>query len=258
MLASTRQPWTRRAALLLTITLLAAGDRLAAATGHPAPVGTIPCRALVSQYLTDAPLIRRADDRIARLLDGRHYGQAVAALRAAVSRYPDAWAGLALGNLYAAGLGVPRSAGEAFRWYLWSAQRGNRFAQREVANAYLDGEGTRRNAAEAAYWFRIGIDPFQVARMYYSLSRTYAEGHLVPVNPDKEIYYRDKSLADLRALTKEPNGEAAYYLGLAYEQGDGVPRDRAKAVGYLCRAAALRYADAFAAIRHLQGRGDSK
>lgn len=36
------------------------------------------------------------------------------------------------------------------------------------------------------------------------------------------------------------------------ENGHGVPRDRAKSVGYLCRAAALQYV-AIAAIRHLQG-----
>ncbi|MGH8200901.1 MAG: tetratricopeptide repeat protein [Steroidobacteraceae bacterium] len=127
------------------------------------------------------------------------------------------------------------------------------FAQRQVANAYLDGEGTQRNIAAAAYWFRIGIAPFQVARMYYSLSQTYVEGHLAPVNHDKEIYYRDKSLTELRALAKDPNAEAAYYLGLAYEHGDGVPRDRTKAVGYLCRAASLQYASAITALRRLQG-----
>ena len=66
------------------------------------------------------------------------------------------------------------------------------------------------------------------------------------------------SLADLRALAKEPNGEAAYYLGLAYEYGDGVPRDRTKALGYLCRAASLQYAAAMTAIRRLQGQGPSE
>lgn len=200
--------------------------------------------------------MRRSDERIARLLDGQRYRQAASALRSAVSHYPDAWAGYALGNLYAAGLGVPRSADDAFRWYLWSAKRGNRFAQRQVANAYLDGEGTRRNAAEAAYWFRIGIAPFQLARMYYGLSGTYARGHLAPVNRDKAGYYLDKSLTDLRALAKEPNGEAAYYLGLAYELGYGVPRNRAKAVGYLCRAASLQYDSAISALRRIQERSN--
>jgi hypothetical protein len=208
---------------------------------------------VVHTFLARAPVMRRADESIARLLNERHYRQAAAALRGGVRRYQDAWAGYALGKLYAAGLGVPRSAGDAFRWYLWSAERGDRPAQQEVANAYLNGDGTRRNAAQAAYWFRIGIAPFQLARMYYSLSQTYAEGHLAPVDHGKADYYLDESLDDLRALAQEPNGEAAYYLGLAYEHGDGVPRDRAKAVGYLCRAASLQYAPAITALARLQG-----
>lgn len=252
MLSLNRRRWARCIALALVATVLPAVDRASAAERR-APVDVVPCQTVVSNFLRLAPLIRRSDERIVQLLNGQHYRQAASALRGATSRYPDAWAGYALGNLYAAGLGVPHSAGSAFRWYLWSAERGDRFAQQQVANAYLNGDGTLRNATEAAYWFRIGIAPFELPRMYYSLSQTYASGHLAPVNRAKAGYYRDKSLADLRALAKEPNGEAAYYLGLAYEYGDGVPRDRAKAVGYLCRAASLQYAAAIIAIRRLQG-----
>jgi hypothetical protein len=239
------------------VTILTLGGSRLFAAARAAPDLT-PCQAVVTGFLARAPLMRRTDEGIVRLLDGQHYRQAASALRIAVSRYPDAWAGNALGDLYAAGLGVPRSAQNAFHWYLWSAQRGDRFAQRQVANAYLDGEGTQRSAADAAYWFRIGVAPFQIARMYYSLSETYAKDHLTPVVQSKVSYYRDAGLADLRALAKEPNGEAAYYLGLAYEYGDGVPRDRTKALGYLCRAASLQYAAAMGAIRRIQGQGQSK
>jgi hypothetical protein len=256
MLSLTRQRCIRCAALLSVAILTLSGNRLVAAT-RPAPELT-PCQAIVSGYLARAPLVRRTDEGIARLLDGQRYRQAASALRVAVSRYPDAWAGNALGDLYAAGLGVPRSAQNAFHWYLWSAQRGDRFAQRRVANAYLDGEGTQRNAAEAAHWFRIGVAPFQIARIYYSLSETYAKDHLTPLVQSKVSYYRDAAVAELRALAKEPNGEAVYYLGLAYEYGDGVPRDRTKALGYLCRAAALQYPTAATAIRSLQGKGKSE
>jgi hypothetical protein len=197
--------------------------------------------------------MRRTDELIARLLDAKRYGQAQSQLRDAVRRYADPWAGYALGNLYAAGLGVPRSAKRAFGWYLWAAQRGSEFAQRRVANAYLDGEGTERNAGAAAHWFRIGVAPRQLDRMYFSLAQTYDEGRLAPVDRSKSGDYREKGLADLRDLAKEPNGQAAYYLGLAYEDGRGVPRNRAKAIGYLCRAASLQYAPAITAVRHLQG-----
>lgn len=223
---------------------------LAATSGAAADIGR--CQANVSSFLALAPIERRSDETIARLLDARRYGPAVSALHGAISRHADAWAGYTLGNLYAAGLGVRRSSARAFGWYLWSAKRGDRFAQQRVANAYLQGEGTRRNAGEAAYWFRIGIAPFELARMYYSLAQTYARGHLVPVDRGKESYYLDKGLTDLRGLAKEPNGEAAYYLGLAYEYGDGVTRDRTQAIGYLCRAVALQYAPAVGAVRRLQ------
>lgn len=249
--APDQRRWVGWATLVLLAVLPWSGNHAIAAT--PSPTGDIGrCQSNVRNLLALAPVVRRSDEKIARLLDARHYRQAVFALRSAVSRHADAWAGYTLGNLYAAGLGVPRSPDSAFRWYLWSAKRGDRFAQQQVANAYLDGEGTRRNAAEAAYWFRIGIAPFELARMYYGLSQTYARGHLAPVNRSKEGYYLDKSLADLRELAKEPNGEAAYYLGLAYEYGDGVTQDRSKALGYLCRAAALRYAPALPVIRRLQ------
>ena len=246
-----RRPWTRRAAPLLVAILISTANRLCAAP--QAPAGVVPCRAVVSDFLARAPIMRRRDERIAQLLDGRRYRDAAAALRSAVGRYPDAWAANALGDLYAAGLGLPRSAAAAFRWYLRSAERGDRFAQRQVANAYLNGDGTRRNAAAAAYWFRIGVAPFQLAWMYHGLSQTYAEGRIVPADRAKSAYYLDESLTDLRQLAKEPNGEAAYYLGLAYEYGDGVRRNRTEAVAYLCRSASLQYPAAIGALRHLQG-----
>jgi hypothetical protein len=253
MLSLNRRSWARRSVPVLVAILLAVATRVAAAAPR-APLGVIPCQTVISDFLARAPIMGRSDERTVQLLDGRHYREAASALRSAVSRYPDAWAGQALGDLYAAGLGLPRSAPEAFRWYLWSAQRGDRFAQRLVANAYLNGDGTQRNAAAAAYWFRIGVAPFQLAWMYHGLSQTYTDGILAPVNRAKAAYYLDESLTELRQLAKEPNGEAAYYLGLAYEYGDGVPRNRTQAIAYLCRAGSLQYAAAIGALRRLQGR----
>ena len=211
------------------------------------------CQAVVRRFGVHARLVRRSNDRAARLIDAHRYRQAALALRSAASRYGDAWAGDALGHLYAAGLGVPRSAGAAFHWYLWAARRGDRFAQRQVANAYLDAQGTVRDPAAAAYWFRIGIAPWQLAAMYHGLSQTYTRGRLVPANRSKAAFYREKSLVELRRLATQPNGAAAYLLGLAYERGQGVARDRTKALAYLCRAASLQYAPAVAAIRKLEG-----
>jgi len=246
-----RRRWIGSTAVALLAILSGTGSRVLGAQPRTA-AESASCQRVVRDFPARAAAIRRNDDGIARLLDAKHYRQAASALRSAASRHPDAWAGYALGNLYAAGLGVSRNAGVAFRWYLWSAERGNRLAQRNVANAYLDGEGVERNATAAAYWFRIGIAPFQLARIYHGLAETYAGGQLAPVNRSKADYYRDEGLKELRELAKEPNGEAAYYLGLAYERGDGVSRDYAKAAAYLCRAASLQYAPAITAIHHLR------
>ncbi len=251
MAASNRRHWTGGAALVLLVILPGSGNPVLAATpGAAADLAR--CQADVRKFAALAPVLRRSDERIVKWLDAGRYPRAVSALRSATSRYADAWAGYTLGGLYAAGLGVPRSADRAFRWYLWSAKRGDRFAQRQVANAYLDGDGTTQDAAQAAYWFRMGVAPWQLAVLDDSLSRTYAGGRLAPVNRSKSDYYLDRSVSELRDLLREPNGEAAYYLGLDYEYGRGVRRDRAQAVGYLCRAAELQYAPAMTAIRKLQ------
>lgn len=258
MLTSIRRRWIHRSAFaLLAVLPLAAHARPVQAQRHTperAARRMLSCRAAARALLQQAPIIRRADRRIEALIDAKHYRCAATALRAAAHRHADAWAGYALGGLYASGLGVPRSAHTAFHWYLWAAKRGNRFAQRQVANAYLNGEGTRRNAAAAGHWFRIGIAPWQLAVMYGSLAQTYARGRLVPVDRAKTAYYTAKSVAELRALARGTNAQADYYLGLDYALGRGVRRNRTRAAGYLCRAVMLREIRAAAALRHLQGR----
>lgn len=251
MTARGRRCWVARATAALTVLLPLIGG-VAVAAG-PAALVSAQCRTTVHDALARAPAMRDNDVRIARLLDAKQYRRAAAALRSTADHGSDPWAGEALGNLYAAGLGVPRSADSAFKWYLWSAERGNQTAQRQVANDYLQGEGTRRNAAQAAYWFRIGVAPYQLAHEYYDLSQIYTRGHLAPVDPRKSDYYLDKAIAVWRALAKEPNGEANYYLGLAYQYGHGVRKDPAKSVAYLCRAASLDYGPAMTAISRLLG-----
>ncbi len=243
--------------VLLAVLPLAAHARPARPqrrTPERAPQRMLSCRIAVRALLRRAPVVRRVDRRIEALIDAKHYRRAATALRTAARRHTDAWAGYTLGGLYASGLGVPRSAHAAFRWYLWAAKRGNRFAQRQVANAYLNGEGTRRSPAAAAHWFRIGIAPWQLAVIYGGLAQTYARGQLVPADHAKAAYYTAKSVADLRALARGPNAQADYYLGLDYALGRGVRRNRTRATGYLCRAVMLRDTRAAAALRHLQGR----
>lgn len=220
------------------------------------------CDREVQQYLTELPAVLSTERQAIKLLDAKHYRQAVWVLRSAVFRYDDPWAGYTLGQLYAAGLGVRRSATAAFQWTLWSARRGNHVAQRQLMDFYLNGTGVKRDTAQAAYWFRLGVEPYELLMGDDWLgvsSRTFANGTLgpvarfAPVNIRNERYYRDRGLRTLHALARELNGAADYELGYAYARGRGAPLDRAKALGYLCRAFALGDTRAAAVIREFDG-----
>ena len=214
---------------------------------HPGSAG-----ADAGRYLAHAKTVHAANIRIVGLLNAKTYRQAAPRLEQTAKQYDDAWAGFALGNLYAAGLGVPKSQTRAFHWYLWSAKAGDRSAQRQVANAYLNGDGVTRSPAQAAYWFRMGMAVPQLVNSNYWLAKTYDKGRVVPKNAAKYQYYLRYSQRILRSLNTEPNGAAAYDMGLSYAYGHGVPRDRAQALQWLHRALKLHYAPAAVAIHRLE------
>jgi hypothetical protein len=58
-----------------------------------------------------------------------------------------------LGQLYAVGDGVPRSAAEAAKWQFLAANQGLGAAQLALAWAYGQGSGVPRDLAESARWF---------------------------------------------------------------------------------------------------------
>ncbi|MGH8291393.1 MAG: tetratricopeptide repeat protein [Steroidobacteraceae bacterium] len=177
----------------------------------------------------------------------KRYPEAARALRSVVVKYQSAWAAYALGQLYGAGLGVPRSSASAVHWYRWSAEHGSELAARQLANAYLHGTGARRSAWRAAYWFRVGVAPEELAGSDAELGHKYAVGAFLPRNPRKARLYQQESVSILRRLVRQPNGPAELALGSAYADGRGVARDRVRALTHLCRALAL--GDGAAAVR---------
>lgn len=248
MASAPRRSSTAAAALTLLTALAGSAHAGVSATTAVAPA----CQLAAQQLTARAARLAQTHHGIALLLNAGQYREAAAALRRAARQQDDAWAGDALGRLYAAGLGVPRSEPAAFHWSLWAARRGDRAAARQVANAYFNGEGTPRNLTAATHWFDVGIAPWQLAGIDSGLARTYARGDLFPANPAKAAYYTARSVAELRALVRKPSPEAAYFLGLDYAYGHGVPRDPAQAARYLCRAVRLGSTAAAGALERLQ------
>ena len=56
------------------------------------------------------------------------------------------------GSLYAAGVGVPRSDQEAFRWFSRAANQGHSHAMLILAGLYATGRGVEKNNVEAYKW----------------------------------------------------------------------------------------------------------
>src|ERR1700761_4201430 len=71
-------------------------------------------------------------------------------LRAAQSGNDDAE--FYLGALYSAGIGVPRSAPEAFRWISRAADQGHSHAMLIVAGLYATGRGVQKDNIQAYKW----------------------------------------------------------------------------------------------------------
>jgi hypothetical protein len=76
------------------------------------------------------------------------------------------------GNMYAYGLGIPRSDVEvdrkAAKWYFEAARQGHRDAQYALAIMFLAGKGVERDESEATKWMKRAADQgHEDARRYF-------------------------------------------------------------------------------------------
>ena len=99
--------------------------------------------AIICHALLASPHSARADAVFDQDMASRY-------LRAAQSG--DDEAQFYLGALYSAGVGVPRSDEEAFRWFSRAANQGHSHAMLIVAGLYATGRGVEKNNVEAYKW----------------------------------------------------------------------------------------------------------
>ena len=116
-----------------------------------------------------------------------------------------------LGYLYFEGYGVDQEYSEAAYWYRRAAEQGSKYAQLELGNLYANGDGVDQDYSEAAYWYRKAADPGR--------------------NPDRAYI--------TSGLARMVSASAKLELGKLYYNGDGVPRDAAKAWAWYALAADL-------------------
>ena len=106
-----------------------------------------------------------------------------------------------LGLISDLGLGVPRDAAKAMRWYLEAADDGLSNAQFNVAVMLDAGTGVPRDVGAAAVWYgRAAANGHH--RAQYNLGLLYAAGEGVPQNPDLARYWLGRAAEALPAAAE--------------------------------------------------------
>lgn len=185
-----------------------------------------------------------------------------------------------LGDMYALGNGVPRSMPSAAKWYRLAADAGNAEAQTKLAMMLEIGFGVPKDPKQAMELFqKASANGNSAADM--RLATAYETGRDVPKNGKLAIKYYEKaaeagvikaqlklgqllrdgfdnvqhdyaaSLAWFRkaADAKDPEGE--YQIGVAYEQGYGVPVSTDEAIKWYKIAANQGSVNAKASLHNL-------
>ena len=145
--------------------------------------------------------------------------------KAADLNYPDAFN--MIGERYYFGnKGVEENLEEAVKFFKKAADLGNTDAMFHLGDCYMHGKGVKQNEAEALKWFIKRHDGDEaegmahLAYMYNWDSNNYTKSF--------EWYSKAAELGNLNAI---------YSLGCAYEEGEGVEKDSAKALEYYLKAA---------------------
>jgi TPR repeat protein len=152
-----------------------------------------------------------------------------------------------MGFLYRFGLGVPKSAADAFSWTSKAAIQGDAQAQDDLGMMYENGAGIESSYSEALRWFRMaaaqGYAPAEA-----HLGTMYAMGWGLQQDDSEAVQWYRKA-----ADQNDASGEN--YLGWMYGNGRGVIKDDAEALNWCRKSAAQGFAIAEANLGKMYQKG---
>lgn len=141
-----------------------------------------------------------------------------------------------LGEMYYNGRGVDKNYRLAMKWYKHAANYGNSNAQYNLGHMYYEGIGTTRDLTLAHKWYKASALHGD-ARGKVSLGYMYLRGKAVQRNIKEAIKWLDSAANDPAwadsTSDHNPSNEARLVLASIYENGEGVEKNDAKAVGLL-------------------------
>jgi TPR repeat protein len=175
------------------------------------------------------------------------YGRAARLFKRAAA-LGDAPAWLALGRLYADGLGVPKDERKAFLAYQRAWKLGYLPAAVSVGLAHETGTGTPTDATAALKTFRSAAEKGWPAAMT-RLGISYQFGLVTPRNLTQARQWYERAAEQNDPL-------AAHRLGELFEHGLGVTADRSQALKFYRQAADQGRVEAHADLGRLLDQGD--
>jgi TPR repeat protein len=189
--------------------------------------GTVKSIALVVVLSTAVPVTSHAgdlDDARAAFKAG-DYAKA-AQLLTPLARDGDATAASVLGDLYLLKLGNP---GEAFRWFVKSAEAGHPRGQYSLGWMYEKGLAVARDDSEAVKWYRKSAEQrYPLGQIL--LGTMYGSGRGVPQDYGEAMKW-------YRQAADHGDPDAYWRIGAMYAQGQGLARDYAQAEEWFRKAA---------------------
>ncbi|MCL2143732.1 MAG: sel1 repeat family protein [Methanomassiliicoccaceae archaeon] len=152
-----------------------------------------------------------------------------------------------LGYIHAVGIHVGTDKRTAAEWYTRSAKAGNPKAQCNIGVMYHYGNGVPKDPAEAVKWFSMSaVNGY--SRGQTNLGIMLLEGEGIGKDPVTAAYM----------FAESGSPRAKFYLARQYLAGDGVARDRDKAMCLLNVSAAEGYSKAAVLLASLTEGTDMK
>ncbi|MEZ5542126.1 MAG: tetratricopeptide repeat protein [Pseudomonadota bacterium] len=195
----------------------------------------------------------------------------------------NAYAQKMLGDIYAAGMGVPRNPRLAADWREKAAKRGNVDAQCLLGKMYLYGEGVDKDQGKAEQWLNRAADEgnseaqYLLGKLHYNysssaeeravagnlLARSATQGYADAIhflhfmeklgyNAEEEYFHGSPHI---RKLAEDGDPEAQYQLAIRYESGVGVKRDYPQALHWFTLAANSGHLMAMKSLADIYARG---
>ena len=180
----------------------------------------------------------------------------------------DSRAEVYLGSMYEYGNGIPKDLIEAVKWYRKAATKGNDYGEWNLGTMYEQGKGVTQNYKLALSWYRKASNQGHVQAKKYLKAlelkvkdiedesirkaeeaqakndkedKSLKRAKLAYKNRDYKAAFKDFLALEGSLQSSKRKSQAQYYLGLMYENGQGVALNYDVALKWYRKSSSLDY-----------------